>query len=59
MNYFQTPVKHSSKVRRLTLQMAFSLTVVFTENVILDLYKGPQKEDVISLRSMDSLERTN
>ena len=43
MNYFQTLVKHSLKVRRLTLQMAFSLTVVFTGKVILDLYKGPQK----------------
>ena len=43
MNYFQTPVKHSLEVRRLTSQMAFSLIVVLTEKVILDLYKGPQK----------------
>ena len=43
MNYFQTPVKHSLKVRRLTLQMAFSLIVVLIEKVILDLYKGPRK----------------
>ena len=59
MNYFQTPVKLSLKVRTLTLQMAFSLTVVFTEKITVDLYKGPQKQDVISLRSMHSLERTN